>query len=150
MSNKRCVIIGNVPAKSNCYRIIQFKSKDPQKKTYPSLAKTKELREYERGFSLQCMMYRNANISGQFKFEGEIFFANERSDLDNSLKVILDCLEDVNAIVNDKNCAEIHIKKRVDKLNPRAEFNIFPLSEQPADVPTQADLFSQPKQETWV
>ena len=135
---KKQVIIGNVPSKSNCYRIVTFKSKEPAKNGFSTLAKTKELREYERGFALQCAYYRNWGLQGDFKFEMDVYYPNKRSDLDNSLKCVLDCLQPhhpknrpngVNAIENDNNCQEIVLRRHIDKQNPRIEFVITPINQ---------------------
>lgn len=126
MAHKQ-IIIGNPPAKSNCYRIIILKNKDKTKQ-HASLAKAPQLRSYERDFQLQCMKYRNAKIDEPFKIEIDVYFTQQRSDLDNSLKVILDCLQQVGAITNDNLCNGIVANKFVDKINPRIEFTLIPES----------------------
>jgi Holliday junction resolvase RusA-like endonuclease len=117
------VIKGQVPSKSNCYKIITFKSKDASK-SHSSLAKTPALKQYEKDFFIQCNFYRNQNISGYFEIYVDVFYPNQRSDLDNSLKVLLDCLQVVNGIQNDNQCVRIVATKFLDKLNPRVEFKI--------------------------
>lgn len=126
-SKHKQVILGNPPAKSNCYIIIILKNKDKTKQ-HASLAKATELKQYERGFALQCMAYRNAMIDEPFKIEVDVYFKQQRSDLDNSLKVILDCLQTARAITNDNLCDGIIANKFVDKFNPRIEFTIIPQS----------------------
>ena len=54
--NKRQVILGTVPSKSNCMKIITFKNKDKSKE-HSSLGKTKVLQDYEKSFYLQCNKY---------------------------------------------------------------------------------------------
>lgn len=122
---KTQVILGVVPSKSNCYRIITFKSKEKEKQ-HASLAKTAELRQYEKAFIKQCSMYRNRCIDQEFKLEIDVYYPSRRADLDNSLKVVLDCLqnEDVNAITNDNKCIEIVAKRKLDPKNPRIEFTL--------------------------
>tara|TARA_R110001592_G_scaffold44370_1_gene142839 strand:- start:881 stop:1105 length:225 start_codon:yes stop_codon:yes gene_type:complete len=66
-------------------------------------------------------------IEGEFKIEVDVYYPNRRSDLDNSLKVVLDCLQKCGAIKNDNRCLEIIARKHLDKLNPRIEFDIIPL-----------------------
>ena len=160
----KCVIYGNVPSKSNCYRIITFKSKkkegktlytvdqrdvmmklfhdgqwdelrdelnkhdDGSKRSHASLAKTKDLTDYEKSFAEQCGLYAGANIEGAFKIEMVVYYPSRRSDLDNSLKIVLDCLQHNGAFKNDNNCEEISAKRRVDKDNPRIEFTLEKLS----------------------
>jgi Holliday junction resolvase RusA-like endonuclease len=38
--------------------------------------------------------------------------------------LLLDCLQQCNAIKNDRQCVEIHARKFVDKVKPRVEFTI--------------------------
>jgi Holliday junction resolvase RusA-like endonuclease len=110
-------IFGNTPSKSNCYKIITLGK-------HASLAKTPALKQYENDFFIQCNHYRNANIKGYFEFYVDVFYPSQRSDLDNSLKVVLDCLQKVKAIDNDNKCVKIVAQKFLDKLNPRIEFRI--------------------------
>lgn len=119
------VIYGTVPSKSNCYKIISF---GPKEKRMYSLGKTADLTKYEKSFFIQCNKYRNANIDGYFEFKIDVYYPNQRSDLDNSLKVVLDCLQKgVKAITNDNRCVDIHARKFLDTNHPRIEFKIVPL-----------------------
>lgn len=113
-------ILGNAPSKSNCYRIITLNG-------HGSLAKTKALKDYEEKFLWQCSKYRDANIEVPFEFYINVYYPSKRSDLDNSLKVVLDSLQRVKAIKNDNNCAKIVAQKFIDKDNPRIEFAIVPI-----------------------
>ncbi len=119
-------IRGNVPSKSNCYKIITLYK---QGKPHSSLGKSDKLRAYEKAFFMQCSRYRNANIDGPFEFEMDVFYPTNMSDLDNSLKCVLDCLqsEHVRAIKNDRNCVGISVRKFIDKADPRIEFIIKPI-----------------------
>lgn len=119
------VILGNVPSKSNCYKIITLKRKDG--KLAGSLAKTEALRLYESNFFIQCNQYRNKIINGYFEFYIDVFYPSQRSDLDNSLKIILDCLQNIKAIKNDNKCVKIVANKYLDKQNPRIEFELKPI-----------------------
>ena len=40
-------------------------------------------------------------------------------DLDNALKIVLDCLQSCKVIKNDRLCAEIFARKLIDKKEPR-------------------------------
>lgn len=111
-------IYGQVPSKSNCYKIVTISG-------HGSLAKTKALKDYENSFYLQCNLYRNANIKGFFEFNVDVYYPNNRADLDNSLKIILDSLQQVKAIDNDNKCVMIVARKFVDKINPRIEFSLI-------------------------
>jgi Holliday junction resolvase RusA-like endonuclease len=124
---KKQIILGNPVAKSNAYNIVTIKPKDSLKKSFSSLAKTKQLKEYEKSFWAQCNVYRNAHINVQFKIEIDVFFARANSDLDNACKGTMDSLAECNAIVNDSLCYELVMRKHVDSGNPRIEFVITPL-----------------------
>lgn len=114
----RQIIHGKVPSKSNCYKIIALGG-------HGSLAKTKALKDYEKDFYLKCSHYRNKNITSLFELHLNVFYENQRQDLDNCLKTVLDCLQDCNAIKNDRNCVKIVAEKFIDKANPRIEFEII-------------------------
>lgn len=110
-------IYGQAPSKSNGYRIISIRG-------HGSLAKTKELKEYEKNFCLQ--FGKCEQIMGNFGVEVDVYFRSNRSDLDGMFKVFLDCLQKVGAIENDRYCMSIKARKFVDKDNPRLEFKIIP------------------------
>lgn len=117
-------ILGKVPSKSNSYKIIT--KRDKGGKFHGSLAKTDALTEYENKFYIQCNHYRNKPpIKGYFELHLKVFYQSERADLDNSLKIILDCLQlKCKAIVNDNKCVRIVTEKFLDKINPRIEFKL--------------------------
>ena len=114
------VINGKPPSKSNCYMIITLRSKGGI--SHGSLAKTDALMAYENNFYLQCQKYRGANIKGLFKLFLKVYYPANRADLDNSLKIILDCLQKCDAITNDNKCVGIVTEKYIDKDNERIEF----------------------------
>lgn len=116
------IILGKVPSKSNSYRIINIGG-------HASLGKTSELTTYEQNFYLQCNRYRNLNIKGLFAITLKVFYPSNRLDLDNSLKIILDCLQKCKAIDNDNKCVRIEAEKYVDKLNPRIEFSLSEMNQ---------------------
>lgn len=107
----------NTPSKSNSYRIITLNG-------HGSLAKTKALKEYENTFFMQCGKYRNLNIDKYFEYHCKVFYPSMRTDIDNSLKIQLDCLQKCKAIKNDNLCIKVVAEKFVDKENPRVEFKI--------------------------
>ncbi len=123
-SNKKQVIFGNIPSKSNCYKIITLKSKDPIKRPMTSLGKTSALAKYEKDFFIQCNIYRNKMMDGYLQIEVDVYYPSQRSDLDNSLKVLLDCLQKVKAFKNDNKITRIVANKFLDARNPRIEFEI--------------------------
>ncbi|MBD5585352.1 MAG: RusA family crossover junction endodeoxyribonuclease [Clostridia bacterium] len=107
-------ILGQPPSKSNSYKIIMNKG-------HSSLGKTEATKKYEMDFFMQCTL-RKKGICKRFKLTVDVFFASDRPDLDNAMKVLLDCLQTCGAIKNDRLCAEIHARKLIDKKNPRIEF----------------------------
>ena len=115
-------IHGNTPSKSNCYKIITI---GKGLKKHSSLAKTKALKQYEQDFYIQLPpTLRNLDINSYFEFEIDVFYPSQRADLDNSLKVVLDCLQHSKTIRNDNKCVRIVANKALDKINPRIEFKI--------------------------
>lgn len=94
------------------------------KKGHASLAKTKRLRDYEDAFYMQVGKCRGAMIEDYFNFEIDVYYHSNRSDLDNSLKIVLDCLQKAKVIKNDNKCTQILARKFIDKTNPRIEFKI--------------------------
>lgn len=114
------VIHGKVPSKSNCYKVVTLNG-------HGSLAKQSALKDYEKSFYLQCSQYRNRNIAALFELHLSVFYENQRPDLDNCFKTVLDCLQTCKAIKNDRNCVKIVAEKFIDKSNPRIEFEIIPI-----------------------
>lgn len=110
-------INGNTPSKSNSYKVITTAG-------HSSLGKAKALKEYENSFFMQCGKYRNLKIDCFFEYHCKVYYPSMRSDLDNSLKVQLDCLQWTKTILNDNKCVKIVAEKFVDKEKPRVEFKI--------------------------
>lgn len=114
----RQTILGKVPSKSNQYRI-----NCNGKRGY--MYKSSELKKYELSFSQQCNKYRDANITGYFTIYIDVYYPSKRADLDNAMKCVLDCLQNVRAFPNDNKCCGISAARYVDKENPRIEFSLF-------------------------
>lgn len=106
------VIHGVCPSKSNAYKI------GPR-----GMYKSKSLTDYEKKFFIQCRN-RGASITGYFEIEVKVFYPSERADLDNSLKITLDCLQACKVIKNDNKCTKIIAEKYLDKVNPRIELTV--------------------------
>lgn len=111
-------IMGNTPSKSNCYRIITLGG-------HGSLAKTQKMKDFENSFFMQCGIYRNLNIDKYFEYHCKVFYPSMRSDIDNSLKIQLDCLQKTKTIKNDNLCIKVVAEKFIDKEKPRIEFKII-------------------------
>lgn len=111
-------IYGQVVGKSNNYLTV------PDKDGGKRIIKNHAIRDYERNFMEQCKVYKNKLIDGIFALKVEIYYNTKGSDLDNSLKTILDCLQMARAITNDNLCYKIEAEKKIDKRNPRIIFGI--------------------------
>jgi len=119
MKIQEFTIMGNCPSKSNCYKVIRLGNRC-------GLGKQKKLEQYEQSFKTQMLNYKYDLVDTEFKFIIDVYYDSRRPDLDNSLKVVLDCLQKVGAIKNDNKCIEIVAKKHLDKDNPRVKFSILP------------------------
>ena len=116
MTYAKQTIYGQPPSKSNSYKIIFLSG-------HSKLGKTTAMKDYEQNFFMQCSL-RKKGICKRFKLTVDVYFGSDRPDLDNSLKIILDCLQSCGAIKNDRLCSEIHARKLIDKNNPRIEFKL--------------------------
>lgn len=117
---EKVTIVGQVPSKSNGYRIINTGG-------HASLKKSDALKRYETAFYMQMGVYRNLHIDGLFELHMDVYFTSMSHDLDNSLKVVLDSLQSGGAIKNDNRCTHIVARKFIDKTNPRIEFRLIEL-----------------------
>ena len=118
--HEKVTIIGQVPSKSNGYQIIRIGG-------HSSLKKSDALVKYEQAFYMQMGVYRNLHIDGLFELHMDVYFTSMSHDIDNSLKVVLDCLQSGGAIKNDNRCTHIVARKFIDKTNPRIEFRLIEL-----------------------
>lgn len=117
-------IYGQVIAKANHYQAV------PSRNGEKRIIKDEKIRAYERSFMEQCQIYRNKGISGRFRLFVRVWHSSVRFDLDNSLKTLLDCLQMVGAITDDKLCFQIEAEKKIDRYHPRIEFAILEVNEQ--------------------
>ena len=111
-------IIGQVIGKANSYMAV------PNGSGSRRIIKNEAIRQYERSFFRQCIIYKNKLIDRPFRLYIVVYHSNSRYDLDNSLKTVLDCLQYVKAIKNDSLCVGINAEKRVDRSKPRIVFSI--------------------------
>lgn len=121
----RLTILGNPPSKANSYRA-------SGKKFY----KASKVGTYERSFSLQCN-YKGDPIDDRFLAVLDVYVANAGSDLDNTFKVIFDCLQSNGIIKNDNKCYKIIATKHVDKKNPRVEIVLESLNKLNIEIISQ-------------
>lgn len=118
------VVYGQIIAKANHYQAV------PGKYGVKRIIKDEKIRAYERTFMEQCEKYKNKRISSRSRLFVKVFHSSVRFDLDNSLKTLLDCLQMVGAIEDDKLCFQIEAEKRIDKHRPRVEFALLEVNEQ--------------------
>ena len=85
MLYQKQIIYGSIPSKSNSYKIVSLCG-------HCTIAKQKVLKEYEQNFYKQCSL-RDKKIGGFFKIDVDVYFGNNRKDLDGSFKILLDCLQ---------------------------------------------------------
>lgn len=117
-------IFGQIVAKANHYQAV------PGRNGEKRIIKDGKIRAYERSFMEQCTKYRNRRISSRFRLYVRVWHSSVRFDLDNSLKTLLDCLQMVEAITDDKLCFQIEAEKHIDKYHPRIEFALLEVNEQ--------------------
>lgn len=117
-------IFGQIVAKANHYQAV------PGRNGERRIIKDGKIRAYERSFMEQCTKYRNRRISSRFRLFVRVWHSSVRFDLDNSLKTLLDCLQMVEAITDDKLCFQIEAEKHIDKYHPRIEFALLEVNEQ--------------------
>ena len=118
------VIHGQIIAKANHYQAV------PGKNGGTRIIKDSAIRAYESSFIQQCRTYKDRRITSRFRLFVRVFHSSVRFDLDNSLKTLLDCLQMVGAIEDDKLCFQIEAEKRIDKYHPRVEFALLEVNEQ--------------------
>ena len=117
-------IHGQIIAKANHYQAV------PGRNGEKRIIKDEKIRAYERSFMEQCTKYRNRRISSRFRLYVRVWHSSVRFDLDNSLKTLLDCLQMVEAITDDKLCFQIEAEKHIDPARPRVEFALLEVNEQ--------------------
>ena len=116
-------IYGQVVAKANNYMAV------PDSSGGKRIIKNDSVRAYEKSFAMQCRTYRNRHISSPFIFHITVYHSSWRYDLDNSIKTVLDCLQQVDAITNDNLCISIQARKSIDRHSPRVTFRIEPVQQ---------------------
>ena len=86
--------------------------------------KSKEVKLWETKTQYELLSHSNPRITESFELSVVVYFKNSRQDLDNIFKALLDVLQSVGWIANDKDCVSIIAKKRIDSLNPRYYFKL--------------------------
>jgi crossover junction endodeoxyribonuclease RusA len=65
-------------------------------------------------------------LEGDVAVTGTVYFDSRRRDLDNALKPLLDALAGA-CYTNDRQVAEIHVRREIDRDNPRCEVQVTAL-----------------------
>ena len=117
---EREVIYGQILAKANHYTVAMNRGSGER-----HIMLDEAYREYQRTFIEQCHIYANKLIDCPFLLHVHVWHSNARFDLDNSLKSLLDLLQDVHAIRDDNLCIGIMAVKHIDRQHPRVEFCIY-------------------------
>jgi crossover junction endodeoxyribonuclease RusA len=89
---------------------------------------TKEGKSAKESISWELKkQYRGKALGCDIGLDIDFYVPNQRSDLDNLLKGLLDCLTGI-IYIDDKQIVEILARKYVDKKEPRIEIIINELS----------------------
>lgn len=112
------IIFGQIIAKANHYQAV------PDHSGGRRIIKDAVIRTYEKSFCQQCKLYKGKAINMPFTLFVKVFHSSMRYDIDNTLKTLLDCLQYVGVITDDKLCFKIVAEKAIDKQRPRVVFGI--------------------------
>jgi Holliday junction resolvase RusA-like endonuclease len=110
------MVIGQPQSKANSRRLVVNKG-------VPMFIKSGAALSYERTFALQCPKL-NPMFLEDVAVEMEIYYASRRPDLDES--IILDGMQG-RIYINDRQVAEKHVRKFIDKGNPRCIVRVSPV-----------------------
>lgn len=91
--------------------------------------KSKEGLAYAEAARYQIPAYARVMLSVPVRVTLHLYYASERSDLDESL--LLDVLQDA-VYVNDRQVREKHVYHHIDRNSPRAEVEVEPLKGAPS------------------
>lgn len=132
MSQIKFTILGQPYSKANSRRLVTIGGR-------PSFIKSKEAIDYEKWAGLQIPAAAKLMLEGPVRVTIKIFYASQRPDLDES--VVLDVLQAKHkkigderhlirrgVYLNDRQVREKHIFHGIDKINPRAEIEVEPIT----------------------
>ena len=92
----------------------------------PRLIPKKEAVQWERDAIKQTPNDHCVGLEGFIRLTATIYYASRRPDLDEAL--LMDYLQHVGIIMNDRQIVEKHITKKLDPANPRTELLIEELT----------------------
>lgn len=110
------VILGNIVGKANHYMAV------PDGAGGKRIIKDEAIRAYEKSFKEQCKIYADKYVLGSFGLVADVYFSSSRSDLDNAIKTLLDCLQSCGAFADDNKCISIEARKHIDREQPRVRY----------------------------
>lgn len=138
-------ILGQPCSKANSRQIVTIAGR-------PTPIKSKVALAYERNALLQIPPAARVQLAGPVKVTAKLFYASERSDLDES--IVLDVLQDrftkvagqrvllqKGVYLNDRQVREKHILHGIDRINPRAEIVVEAMQAQQTSI--AAELFEE-------
>lgn len=101
-----CTIWGDVPSKANTYIAVKGR-----------IVKGDKVRAYEMSFASQwfAAVKDLPIIDYPFALRLRLYTSTQRRDIDNAIKTLLDCLQQVGAVIDDNLCMELHATKVVDR-----------------------------------
>lgn len=82
-------------------------------------------REYKEHCRLVATAHRTTRLDGEVRVAGTVYMARLGTDLDNRVKPLLDALTGI-CYDDDKQVAEIHLVRDLDRGNPRVELTVEP------------------------
>lgn len=114
---QRFTIFGEPASKANSRRLVSIGGR-------PRFIKSAKALSYIESARIQLRAAHIKPVAGDARIDIRIFYASRRPDLDPSL--ILDVLQGF-AYENDRQVREMHLYWGLDKANPRAEIDLWPL-----------------------
>ncbi len=141
----RFVIRGEPASKANSRELVthRWRDEEDRPRSRPMFIKSGKARDFEHDAQLQIPAVARVELLGPVRVTMHIFYASERPDLDES--VILDVMQSRycrvhrngreerecvrrGVYLNDRQVYEKHIYKAFDRLYPRAEILVEPLT----------------------
>lgn len=115
-------ILGQPYSKANSRRLVRYGSRTRSIKSEKAL-------NYEAHAFWQFDAQRNMHktFTKPVAVEITIFYPDRRQDLDPSL--ILDVMQNAKVYENDRLVHEMHLFRKIDKLNPRSEITVWEIKE---------------------
>lgn len=110
------VVLGKVPTKSNKYRIGKG-----------NFYRDESISLYEKDFAKQV----TSKYKNRFKNKDRLivmvdwYTTNFRQDIDAPLKILLDCMQKNQIIINDNRIDYLNIVRYIDRKNPRVEVGVY-------------------------